>query len=453
MSQPSLLRQLGLFSATAIVVSNMIGTGVFTMTGFIASNLGSPAWVVGVWFIGAVLALAGALCYSELSINFPRSGGEYVYLSESFGPVWGFLTGWVSFFAGFSAPIAAGALAIVEYLGFFSARLAPQAGAPSSLGLLIACLIVAVFTVLNVVGLLHVARLQNVLTSIKVVVILAFIVLGFAAGRGDWAHFSLSAAPASPRSLPISILLSLVLVYFSYSGWNAATYVAEEIREPRRTLPRALLLGTLLVALVYGALNLVFLYALPLTSIQGVVRVGAQAAQALFGPTVAGAFSGLMAFSLLSTVNAMTIIGPRVYYAMAGDGAFFRIARRVHPRFHTPWIAVLAQGLCGCLMIVFGTFRSLVGYVGFTLWLFTMMAVIGLFRLRRRPGWQQLPSVNFLFPLIPAIYVAASAWALINAVLYQPKESAWGLLTIILGGALYYVGSRESSVTKNRMIT
>ncbi len=451
MSQPSLLRQLGLFSATAIVVSNMIGTGVFTMTGFIAARLGSPFWVVGVWFLGALLALAGALCYSELGINFPRSGGEYVYLTEAFGPVWGFLTGWVSFFAGFSAPIAAGALAIVEYLGYFFPGLAPQAGAPAPLGLLVACSIVALFTILNVVGLLHVARLQNVLTSIKVLVIASFIAVGFAAGRGDWTHFSAPAA-RPPGSLPVQILLSLVLVYFSYSGWNAATYVAEEIREPRRTLPRALLIGTILVALVYGALNVAFIYALPLASMQGVVRVGAQAAQALFGPAVAGLFSGLMAFSLLSTVNAMTLIGPRVYYAMAADGAFFRVAQRVHPTFRTPWIAILAQGACCCLMIVFGTFRSLVGYVGFTLWLFTMMAVLGLFRLRRRPGWQQMPAVNFLFPLIPAVYVAASAWALVSAVRYQPRESAWGLLTVALGAGLYQwraATTRRSSAPQN----
>jgi APA family basic amino acid/polyamine antiporter len=444
MSQPSLLRQLGLFSATAIVVSNMIGTGVFTMTGFIAGNFTSPVWVVGVWFIGALLALAGAICYSELGINFPRSGGEYVYLTEAFGPMWGFLTGWVSFFAGFSAPIAAGALAIVEYLGYFFPGLAPQAGAPSTPGLAVACVIVLTFTTLNVVGLLAVARIQNILTTIKVLVIVAFIAAGVAAGRGDWGHLTASPAPpADARALPIQILLSLVLVYFSYSGWNAATYVAEEIREPRRTLPRALLIGTAMVALIYGALNLVFVYALPLDSMKGVVRVGAQAAQALFGPAVAGAFSGLMAFSLLSTVNAMTIIGPRVYYAMAADGAFFRVAQRVHPRFRTPWFAILAQGLCCCLMIVFGTFRSLVTYVGFTLWLFTMMAVIGLFRLRRRPEWQQMPAVNFLFPMIPAVYVAASGWALVNAVLYQPKESGYGFLTMILG-ALFYQWRRSA---------
>src|SRR5688572_24580704 len=209
MSQPGLVRQLGTLSATALVVSNMIGTGIFTTTGFLAGDLGQPSLVIGIWFVGALLALAGALCYSELGINFPRSGGEYVYLTESFGSIWGFLTGWVSFFAGFSAPIAAGALAIVEYLGYFFPSLAPPAGAASPLGLLIACLVVAFFTLLNVVGLLRVARLQNVLTSIKVLVILAFIVLGFVAGRGDWAHFSMTSPPASSHSLPVQILLSL----------------------------------------------------------------------------------------------------------------------------------------------------------------------------------------------------------------------------------------------------
>ena len=438
MSQPRLLRQLGLFSATAIVVSNMIGTGIFTQTGLLVGNLGSAPMVVSIWFLGAGLALAGALCYSELAVNFPRSGGEYVYLTEAFGPVWGFLTGWVSFFAGFSAPIAAAALAIVEYLGHFSPALGGvKPGTPSGLGLAVACAVVLGFTLLNVFGLLRVARIQNVLTTLKVVVILAFIGLGLAIGQGDWSHFAAPAAPVS-GSVVNQILLSLVLVYFGYSGWNAATYVAEEVREPERTLPRALLIGTLLVAVLYAGLNAVFFYAVPVESLKGVVRVGAVSAQALFGPAVAGLFAGLMAFSLLSTVNAMTIIGPRVYYAMASHGAFFRVAERVHPRFHTPWIAVLAQGGCACLMILFGTFRGLVQYVGFSLWLFTLMAVVGLFRLRRRPGWRQLPAVSFLFPLIPGIYVAASAWACVNSVLYQPKESGYGLLTLVAGAALYH---------------
>ncbi len=458
MPQAKLLRQLGVFSATAIVVSNMIGTGIFTTTGFLAGDLGSAWLVVAIWFVGAGLALAGALCYSELGINLPRSGGEYVYLTEAWGPIWGFLTGWVSFFAGFSAPIAAGAIAVTEYLSYFFPSLGAAESSPGlSLGLftvrlgpaqLVGCSVVAAFTALNVFGLLRAARMQNFLTTIKVFVIIAFMVLGVLLGRGDWGHFAMPAARTSTNPIAVQFILSLVWVYFGYSGWNAAVYVAEELREPERTLPRSLLAGTVLVALIYGALNVVFIYASPLEAMKGQVKVGAHAAASLFGPAVAGIFSGLMAFSLLSTVNAMTMIGPRVYYAMAANGVFFRAAERVHPRWNTPWIAVLAQGACCCVLIVTGTFAGLVQYVGFSLWVFTMMAVLGLLRLRRRPGWKPLPAANILFPLIPGIYIATSAWVLTYMVFLRPRESGYGLLTIALGAAIYRWGLRRGRVKR-----
>ncbi len=456
MSEPKLLRQLGVFSATAIVVSNMIGTGIFTTTGFLAGDLGSPLLVVGIWFVGAVLALAGALCYSELGINFPRSGGEYVYLTEAWGPVWGFLTGWVSFFAGFAAPIAAAALALSDYLGYFFPTLTVRDSGPAiALGFfslhlgpaqLLACAVVALFTLLNVVGVLAAARMQNFLTTTKVIVILAFIVLGITAGHGDWNHFAMPATRTSPHSVAAQFLVSLIFVYFGYSGWNAATYVAEELRDPERTLPRSLLAGTLLVALIYAGLNVTFIYATPLDSMKGVIRVGAHAAAALFGPSVAGIFSGLMAFALLSTINAMTMIGPRVYFAMAQRGAFFRAAQRVHPRWKTPWIAVLAQGACCCLLILTGTFESLVRYIGFSLWMFTTLAVAGLFRIHRRPGWRPLPAARVAFPLIPLVYIAGGVWTLTYTVFLSPKESGFGLLTMACGAAIYATRLRSSGL-------
>ena len=453
MPEPKLLRQLGVYSAAAIVVSNMVGSGIFITPGFLAGDLGSAWLVVSIWFVGAVLAIAGALCYSELGINFPRSGGEYVYLTEAWGPIWGFLTGWVSFFAGFSAPIAVGAMGIAAYLGYFFPSLsAPDAGPALSLGLftvrlgspqLVACGIVAVFTALNMVGLLITARIQNFLTTTKIATILCFIALGALAGHGDWGHFAMPAIRTSQHSIPAQFLVSLVWVYFGYSGWNAATYIAEELREPQRTLPRSLLAGTLLVALLYAGLNVIFIYATPLESMKGVARIGAEAARSLFGPAIAGAFSGLMAFALLSTVNAMTMIGPRVYYAMARNGAFFRAAERVHPRWNTPWIAVLAQGLCCCVLILTGTFESLVQYVGFSLWLFTALSVLGLFKLRRRAGWKTVPAANLAFPLIPGVYIAASAWVLVYMVFLRPKESGYGLLTMACGAAIYWWVARE----------
>ncbi len=453
MPQPKLLRQLGVFSATAIVVSNMIGTGIFITPGFLAGQLGSASLVVAIWFVGAALALVGALCYSELGINFPRSGGEYVYLTEAWGPIWGFLTGWVSFFAGFSAPIAVAALGVAEYLGYFFPILrAKDVGPALSLGLFtvrlgpaqfLACALVVAFTALNMVGLLRAAQIQNFLTTTKILTIAAFIVLAVLVGHGSWSHFTTPAVRTSPHSIPAQFLISLVWVYFGYSGWNAATYVAEEVREPERTLPRSLLAGTMLVALLYAGLNVAFIYGLPLETMKEVIAVGAPAARALFGPAVAGTFSGLMAFALLSTINAMTIIGPRVYYAMACRGAFFAAAQRVHPRWNTPWIAVLAQGACCCLLIVTGTFESLIQYIGFSLWMFTALAVVGLLRLRQRPGWNRVPATNFAFPLIPALYIATSAWALIYTVLLRPVESGYGLLTMAAGAAVWLaVGSR-----------
>jgi len=280
-----LLRQLGIGSATALVVSNMVGTGIFTTSGFLAGQLGDPKLVLGIWVVGAAFALAGAFCYSELGVNFPSSGGEYVYMTRAYGPTWGFVSGWVSFFAGFSAPIAAAALAFSDYLGHFFPVL-KQENAPYTLGSgafavklggaqIAASLLVAVFTILNCFGVRRAARVQNVLTSLKVTVIIGFIVAGFLFGAGDVEHFSMPAVRSSATPLLAQFAISLFWIYVSYSGWNAATYVAEELKKPERTLPLALACGTALVATLYVGLNLMFIYAAPLEEMKGVIAVGA----------------------------------------------------------------------------------------------------------------------------------------------------------------------------------
>src|ERR1035441_10511869 len=250
-----LIRQLGFFSATALVISNMIGMGIFTTTGYMAGDLGSAGLILACWSVGALFAVAGALSYSELGINFPSSGGEYVYLTHAFGPEWGFMTGWVSFFAGFSAPIAAAALAFSDYLGYFFPNL-KQANASLVLGSgiftvrlgagqLAAAALSAAFTALNCFGVGRTAKVQNVLTSTKLIVIAGFIIAGFAAGTGDWRHFSEPAVRTSSVGLPTQFMISLLWVMVGYSGWNAATYVAEAVRRPERTLPAAIAAGSL----------------------------------------------------------------------------------------------------------------------------------------------------------------------------------------------------------------
>lgn len=456
-TRPSLQRKLGTLSATALVVSNMIGTGIFTTTGFLAGELGSPSLVLGIWMVGALFALAGAFCYSELGVNFPTSGGEYVYLRHAYGRLWGFLSGWTSFFAGFSAPIAAAALAFAGYCGFIFPSLGQQASSLSweVAGItwqvgptqLLAAGLVLTLTLLNCVDVLVVARVQNVLTTIKVVVIAAFVLFGLSIGTGSWSHFGADAARTSTTPLPQQFAGSLFWVMFGYSGWNAATYVAEEIREPHRTLPRALVIGTLAVALLYLALNVVFIFGTSLDTMKGVVAVGALAASELFGSQVSSLFSGLMALAIVSTVNAMITIGPRVYYAMAKDGAFLSVAGRLSARSRVPVAAVLCQGACATLM-TFTSFPQLVIYIGFSLTFFTVLAVASLFVFRRRAGWKPLGAVSAAFPLVPASYILIGAWMIYYGCMLRPAVSLAAILTLMTGAAVYYVRVRTVAMAQ-----
>jgi len=444
-------------SATALVVSNMIGTGIFTSSGFLAGDLGSPALLLWIWVAGALCALCGAFCYAELGINMPSSGGEYVYLTQAFGPTWGFISGWVSFFAGFSAPIAAASLAFSDYV----ARFFPEVGQKNSRVLfgsgdytvsfggaqLLACALVLMFSVINILGVQRVARLQNVLTGAKVLIMASFIVLGLLVGTGDTAHFSMNAVRTSTTSLPAQFALSLFWIYVAYSGWNAATYVAEELRQPSRTLPMALTVGTALVAVLYLLLNFIFIYAAPLEDMKGVLAVGALAATRLFGTEVGGIFSALMALSLMSTVNAMVTIGPRVYYAMAKNGAFLAAAANVHPKWRTPIAAILAQAVCTMLMTL-TPFPQLVIYIGFTLNVFAVMSVASLFLFRRRPGWQKLRVVSFAYPFIPALFILVGVWMIYQGLQLKPYVSLATVITLATGALVYHfrLRPRETSV-------
>jgi APA family basic amino acid/polyamine antiporter len=446
-SKPGLIRQLGFFSATALVISNMVGTGIFATTGFMAGDLGSAPLILACWAVGALFAFAGALSYSELGINFPSSGGEYVYLTRAFGPEWGFMTGWVSFFAGFSAPIAVTALAFSGYLayffpdlrvsntpvvigaGAFSLSIGPAQGVASAL--------IAALTILNCFGLARTAKVQNALTTSKICVILLFLAAGFASGQGSWSHFSEPAVRTSMLSVPAQFFISLLWVMFGYSGWNAATYVAEEVRRPERTLPLAIATGTALVTALYLGLNVIYIYATPLERMKGVMAVGSQAASNLFGPGIAGAFSALMALAIVSTVSAEVTVGPRVYYAMARNRAFFAAAGAVHPRWHTPVIAILSQGVCAMVMTV-TPFRDLILYIGMSLTLFTVLSVASLLVFRRRqPGWQRLRAVDFCYPLIPASYILVGVSMMIYGVISKPAASLTAFATVGAGALVY----------------
>ena len=451
---PGLLRQLGFFSATALVISNMVGMAIFTTTGFMAADLGSATLILACWAVGALFAFAGALSYSELGINFPSSGGEYVYLTRAFGAEWGFMTGWVSFFAGFSAPIAAAALGFAGYLGHIFPALRPDQAflvlgsgdfkIRLGGGQLAAAALIAAFTALNCFGVGRTAKVQNVLTSSKLIIVIGFIVLGFASGNGHWSHFSEPAVRTSTTALPTQFIVSLLWVMVGYSGWNAATYVAEEVRRPERILPAALAVGTAIVAVLYMGLNMVFIYATPLSAMARNLDLapGAVSAVNLFGSNIGGVWAALMALCLISTVNAEVTVGPRVYYAMAKNRAFFAAAARVHPRFHTPVVAIVSQGLCAILMTA-TPFPDLLNYIGMSLTLFTVLSVASLFVFRRKqPGWQRLRAVDFAYPLIPALYILVGTAMVIFGLKEHPWASLSAFATIGAGALVYHFGVR-----------
>lgn len=449
-----LLRQLGVSTATALVVSNMIGTGIYTTSGFLAGQLGDPTLVLGIWVVGAICALAGAFCYSELGVNFPSSGGEYVYLTNAYGPSWGFMTGWISFVAGFSAAIATQALAFSQYLGYFfpalrtenSHQLFSIAGLTVKFGgaQAASCILIIALTLLNLFGVQRVARFQNVFTSLKIIVMLAFVVMAFAVGQGSWDHFSQHAVRDVSTPIGPQFAISLFWISLSYLGYNAATYVAEELRKPERTLPIALTVGTLLVSALYLLFNVVFIYGVPLEKMKGEIAIGFLVAKNLFGPGIGGVFGALMALALVSTVNANMTIGPRVYYAMAKNKAFFPSAAQVHPKWRTPWIAILAQGLMSMLM-TFIPFDDLFPYIARTLTLFAALSVGSIFIFRRRPDWRKLGVVSFAYPLWPALFLIVSGWMFFYAITLYPMGILATLLTVATGGVLYHFLIRQKA--------
>jgi basic amino acid/polyamine antiporter, APA family len=427
-----LVRRLGPLDAAAVVISNVIGGGIFFVPVIVAQLVPNPYAILGVWLVGGALAFAGAMAYAELAAVRPHAGGEYVYLRDAFGPLAAFLTGWTSFIAGFSGAIAASAVALAEYVS----RFVP--GAEHSRSAVAIAAIVAL-TLIHVRGLGPGRVVQNFLAGLKITAIVLIVALGFSIGHGDAANLSVGGAVA-----PVPWLLALVPVMFSYSGWNAAAYVAEEVRNPGRNVPLALALGTLAVVVLYVALNALYIVALPVAAIAalGDGRLMDTVAEHLFGFAAGNLLALFTIVSLAASISAMTLAGPRVYFAMARDGIFMRAAGRVHPRFHTPAAAILAQAAWSSVLVLSGTLSQLVTYTGFAVVLFSAIAVCALFVLRRRDGGIARPFSAIGYPWAPAIFVAASAVMVANAFWRAPSTTFIGVALIAAGVPVYYLFRR-----------
>jgi APA family basic amino acid/polyamine antiporter len=410
----------------------MIGTGVFVSTGYMVHSLDAPRILLA-WLVGGVLALCGAVVYGELGAMMPRVGGEYVYLKESMHPSVGFVSGWVSLLAGFSAPIGASALAFGHYV---------NAAAPGLNVKVAAVSLVAGLTLLHMFDVALGSRFQTAFTALKVSLILLFIGAGLLAGDGSWANLKTALPSASTSPLSGEFATQLFWVAFAYSGWNAAAYIAGEMKDPGRNLPRALLIGTGVVTVLYLALNLVFLYAAPAQDLSAIIHgreVGTSAAVALFGDRAGTWLSTLIAVALVSTVSAMVMAGPRVYAAMAEDGLFFRVLSSRHRR-GAPMFSVLLQGVIAVILVLTVKLEELVLYIGFTLSIFAALTVAAAFVLRvRRPGAER-PYRAWLWPITPVLFLALSVWLIYQGVKLHPTECLqYGGGTLVSGVVAYFL--------------
>jgi len=425
-------RQVGGATATMLVVASMVGTGVFTTTGFLVRDLGSPVVVLAAWAVGGVLALCGALSYAELSAALPRNGGEYQLLGRIYHPALGFAAGIVSLVVGFSAPLAASALAFGHYLSALVPGVQPMA---AGIG------IVVLLSALHAVHVRLGGWVQTAMTACEVALVLAFVAAG--AVRGEPSRLLAQAgSPFAAVGTP-AFAAALVYVSFAYSGWNGAVYLAGEVRDPSRTLPRSLLAGTALVTVLYLALNLVFLSAAPAGDLAGVVEIGHVAAARLLGPGAGRVLSALVALVLVCSVSAMLMAGPRVYETMGIDHPSLAILSR-RTRHGGPAVAVALQAAMAVAMIATASFGALLRYVGFTLSLVAGLAVLGVVVLRRREPALPRPYRAWGYPATPLLFVALSAWIVVHALVENPASSLAGLATVAVALALYAVLGRRA---------
>ena len=423
--------------ATFIVVASVIGAGIFFTPGRVAELLPHPAWIFAAWVSGGLLSLAGALANAELGTMFPRAGGNYVFLREAFHPVAGFLVGWLTFLIVYAGTIAALAAA-------FGEGLASQMGWDDGAGLPIAIAVTVAVSLLNYIGVRWGARANNITSVIKVVALLAFVVIGPTLGEGEVGRLFDFGAVEGFSLAAFGLAMSPIL--FTYLGWNASLYVASEIRDPERNIPRSLFLGLALCAGVYLLMNAVYLYALPLSELSGVTDAGQASALALFGSYGGGLVASFVLLSVLGTLNATVLVGPRIAYAMALDGLFFRGADRVHGVYGTPTVAIGVQAVVAIgLLLVLGNFPSALDFTTFAILLATTADIAALYRLRWRDPDRPRPYRAWGYPVVPALYGLANAGIAAALLWARPFECLVGLLMLLAGLPFYWVLSRRNA--------
>ncbi len=426
-------------TALAVIVANMIGTGVFTSLGFQLEDIQSGFVLMMLWAVGGLTALCGALCYAELGAALPRSGGEYNFLSEVYHPAAGYISGCVSATIGFAAPTALASITFGAYLASVFPGLAP---AP------VACLLVLALTAIHATSRRGSGGFQRAFTTVKFLLIVGFCVLAWVAVEEPQAVRFLPQPGDGQLLASGAFAVALIYVNYAYTGWNAATYLTSELENPQRSLTRVLVTGTLVVMSLYLLLNFTFLHVAPIASMTGRLEIGYVAAQHAFGPGGAAIMAVILALLLVSTVSAMVMAGPRVLQVMGQDFAAFRPLARVN-RHGIPFVAVLLQAGLALAFILTASFEAILVFTGFTLGLNTFFTVLGVVVLRwRRPDLPRPYRIQF-YPLPVLVYLGVTGWTLAYILQERPQEGLLGLAIIAVGGLLYRLTARFGRTTPN----
>ena len=443
----------GLATATFVVVSSMIGTGVLTTSGFTVYFVGSNQLMLVLWVVGGIVATCGALTLAELAAAMPRTGGDYVYLTEAYGPLAGFLSGWVSFLIGFGGPIAASASAAARY---FLAPMGLEGASATIAQRAVASAAILGFAAVHASGRSRTVRVQGGMTLVKLAILGLLAVAGLAAGWGNWGH--LDDRPPMTRGLLVTMASSLVYISYAYTGWNGVSYIAGEVERPQVVLPRAILLGTGLVLALYLALNVAYALALPAAEVRRIVEEPGNtqgvdavapiveiAAKRLCGPRVSGPLSMAIGLTLLASVSAYVLTGPRVAYAMARAGQFPAVAGRLSTTWGTPVVATALQVAWALVLVWSARLERILTFAGVGLVLFSMLTVSAVFVLRwRRPDLPR-PFRTPGYPVVPTVYLLGSGIVVAAVFREQPEVSAYSVARILAGVPVFYLWGLRSA--------
>jgi APA family basic amino acid/polyamine antiporter len=447
-----LLRKLGLFDATTLLVGSMIGSGIFIAPSLMAKNVAAPGVYLGLWVLGGVWTLLGAFSYGELAAMMPDAGGQYVYLRRALGPLMGFLYGWTLLLVIQSGFAAAVSIAFAKYLGVFLPfigetqilfRLGSQGVSSAQLT---AVVVILVLTWINTRGVEAGAQVQNLFTILKVGALLLLTVLGFAIGRGSWGHFTplwSTEVPHVPGAVQAGFLAALGVAIskalFSYDAWNTVTFAAAEIRKPERNLPRALIYGTLVTTLTYTGAAAVYLYLVPLDRMALVPenRIAAEAARLLLGQMGTRLIAAAILISTFGCINGMILGGARVLYAMGQDGLLFSAAGRINAR-RSPHVALCLLGGWSAVLALSGRYDDLLTYTTFASLLFNATTVACVYVLRRRLPAAERPYRTWGYPVTPALFILVATLFAVYIALGDPKSSLYGLALVLLGLPVYF---------------